>query len=282
LGVVLFELIAERSPFELANKSATEVEHDIVHLPAPSMRHTKKSSDKNDLNIGAQLRKLSNDRVSELDSVVQKALRKEPEQRHQSADEFAQDLEHWLQGLPVQAKGSHAAYRFKKFVQRHKALVAASVVITALLLGSAILFAWQNNRVRAERDRAALSLDILTDAFTAADPLQSSKGAMTVRDLLQTSAKKIEALSGAQPKDFIVLAERIADVQSKLGLFKDAQVLSEKAYERANETGDSSAAAALLRLDARARVAMGQDDLARTLLEKESSPKLREHPEYPT
>jgi tetratricopeptide (TPR) repeat protein len=88
----------------------------------------------------------------DLDTIVMKALRKEPERRYGSVAEFSQDIERYLAGMPVRARKSTIAYRSGRFLHRHRESLAAALVVLAVVAGLAI---WQMHRV--SRQAAARS-----------------------------------------------------------------------------------------------------------------------------
>jgi non-specific serine/threonine protein kinase/serine/threonine-protein kinase len=90
----------------------------------------------------------------DVDNIVLKALRKEPTRRYASAEQLAEDIRRHLQGLPVMATPDSASYRVSKFVQRHKAGVAATALI-ALTMTGGVAATWREARVAVqERGRA--------------------------------------------------------------------------------------------------------------------------------
>jgi eukaryotic-like serine/threonine-protein kinase len=90
----------------------------------------------------------------DLDAIILTAMRKEPERRYASADQFALDLSYYLKRLPVSAQRDSAAYRTLKFMRRHIAAVSTGAVLVAMLvagiMGSTLGFIM----ARRERDRA--------------------------------------------------------------------------------------------------------------------------------
>ncbi len=264
LGVVLYELLSCKSPFELAGKTPAETESAIVQTPAPPM----------------EINGSKRGKFADLESIVQKAMKKEPAARYQSADEFELDLDNWLNNMPVQARGSHTSYRLKKFVQRNKAIVSASATVALALFGSLALFLIQNIRIRAERDRAELSLTVLTDAFSAADPLQSGRGNVNIREILNASADKILRLEHKNPADFVALAKRFIDVQYRVGQISEASAMLERALIAANNTRDLSSQFELRRMKIRIALAFRDFDGAIKQMDAETDPVARKHAEF--
>jgi serine/threonine protein kinase len=94
----------------------------------------------------------------ELETVVLKALRKEPAERYATARELADDLQRFADHLPVLARRPTPTERLWKFARRHPALVAGGVVVLLLLLAaslvSTLLVRNEQARTEAERRRA--------------------------------------------------------------------------------------------------------------------------------
>jgi non-specific serine/threonine protein kinase/serine/threonine-protein kinase len=83
-----------------------------------------------------------------------KALRKEPERRYASVQEFSEDIQRNLNGLPVTASPDTLGYRVRKFTQRHKAAVLAAAIVIITLSSATAITAWQARVARRERDKA--------------------------------------------------------------------------------------------------------------------------------
>ena len=141
LGVLAYEVLTGRRPYETAGLSPAEFERVVAEAdpPAPSARAPT--------DVARALR-------GDLDTVVMKALAKGPSRRYPTAAALADDLRRWLGGMPVEARPATAAYRAGRFVRRHRAAVAAAALGALLLAGWAATATVQGARVAAERDRA--------------------------------------------------------------------------------------------------------------------------------
>ena len=72
---------------------------------------------------------------ADLDNILLMALRKEPQNRYGSVEQFANDLRNYLAGMPVHARGNAWRYRTGKFVRRRKVEIAAAAVVVVSLVG---------------------------------------------------------------------------------------------------------------------------------------------------
>ena len=150
LGVILFELLAQRLPYQLDRLPGHEVAR-VIQEQEPSRLGSINALYRGDVEI-----------------IVAKALEKAKTRRYASAGDLASDIRRYLRGEAIQARPASALYQIRKFTRRHKALVAAAAgIFAALVVGTAvsILFALhaaanarvadENARVAKERERAA-------------------------------------------------------------------------------------------------------------------------------
>lgn len=140
LGVLAYELIAGRRPHALEDLAPTEVAR-VVSTVVPRAPTAGAS-----VAAGAGLR--------DLDPVILKALRAEPEERYATPGAFADDLQRVLDGRPVSARPPTAGYRLRRFVRRHRARVVAGIVAGAALLATTGAALSQARAARAEARRA--------------------------------------------------------------------------------------------------------------------------------
>ncbi len=132
LGVLLYELLAGRRPYDTAGRSRLEIERMIC----------EQEPEQPSLALSGTLARRALD--GDLDTIIMKALRKEPLQRYASIAEFSEDIQNHLSGLPVRARNPTLSYRTGTFVRRHKESVATALV--ALVLVAAIgAWLWTKN-----------------------------------------------------------------------------------------------------------------------------------------
>ena len=125
----------------------------------------------------------------DLDNIVLKALRKEPERRYASVEQFAEDIRRHLKGLPVVARKDTPGYRTGKFVTRHKMGVAATAVVAIVLVAGVGAILRQAHIAQVERARAEKRFEDVRQfsnalIFDIHDAVQKLPGATPVRKLL--------------------------------------------------------------------------------------------------
>jgi serine/threonine protein kinase len=147
LGVILYELLTERRPFEIERAALPQAIRTICE-DAPKLPSRVRSE------AGDRKSKKTERIDRDIETIALKALEKDPEQRYQSVAAMADDVKRYLTNQPIQARPPSALYQFRKLVARHKTVFASSAAVFALLMGFAIMMSVQSARVARERDRA--------------------------------------------------------------------------------------------------------------------------------
>ena len=269
LGVLLYELLTGTTPVEketIASASYFEIQQVIRQREAarPSARLAAMSGP-----VAAEVarrRRTEPARLArivrgELDWIVMKALEKDRTRRYESADGLARDIQRSLNDETVQAGPPSASYRLRKLIKRNKGPFAAAAVIVLLLAGGVTgttlgLFSSmranaaldvalgdeaEQRRVAEENERRAeeraaeatavnrfLVEDLLGQARPEVNPVADQ---VTVRELLDRSARKIEGSFADQPKVEAMIRQTIADAYFTLGLYEQAETHWRRAVE---------------------------------------------------
>lgn len=139
--------------------SAVILADDSHAIPQATQKMEVASQETRSLARKRLKKKLSGD----LDTIILKALRKEPQKRYLSVEQFASDVRRYLEGRPVIARIDTPGYRFRKFVGRNIAGVVTAVALIAILTGTAIFFGLRDkaNHQRAEEAAVALERQLL-------------------------------------------------------------------------------------------------------------------------
>jgi serine/threonine protein kinase len=239
LGVVLYELLAGRSPYRLSTRTTAEMVRAVCDFEPEKLSLVVRPDGHLDGKVAARnaqetaaARQSSPEKLSkrlrgDLDNIVLMALRKEPQRRYTSAEQFAQDICWNLTSLPVIARKDTLGYRTTKFVNRHKAGVLAGIaVFLTLVLAIAVTVREaqiaRNHQARAERnfnDVRALTNSLIFDVH---DNIQDLPGATKARKvLLDRALQYLDRLAqeaagdaGLQ-RELAAGYERLGDVQGR-------------------------------------------------------------------
>lgn len=221
LGALLYELLAGRRAFSGADRpEAGDVTGAGPLSPLPKVADDATSG----LNA-RDMRRLRGD----LDNIVARAMHPEPDRRYDSAAALSDDLDRFLNGLPVQARPDSLGYRARKFVSRNRWAVATSAAVAAGLVAVTVTTAIQSRRVARERDKAEEVRGFLLETFgaSAADGLTGDS--VTVRQLLDRQAALVPTAYADDPELEAEMSTVLAEAYERLGLYDDAAQLADRA-----------------------------------------------------
>lgn len=279
LGVVSYELLTGRTPYNVPAHAPHDVSRAVCEAepekPSAVVGRAQSCAGEREKRSqvatvpSAAREKLSKRLSGDLDNIVLMALRKEPHRRYTSVEQFAQDIRRHRDYLPVLARKDTPSYRTSKFITRHKAGVAAAVVVAITLfaaLGVTVREARiaRANEIRAEQrfhDVRKIANSLLFDVH---DSIQTLQGATSARKLIvQLGLEYLDRLSAESAGDPSLQKELAAGYQ-KLGDVQSSTTLG--------NTGDHTAGIASYRKAVQLREALSrkfpsdwtaQNDLAR-------------------
>ncbi|MGH8198508.1 MAG: protein kinase domain-containing protein [Steroidobacteraceae bacterium] len=162
LGVVLYVLLTGRSPYRGTLDTAEDAIHAVCETepvrPSAAVREALPSG------TGSINR--------DLDAIILRALRKEPERRYATVEEFSDDIRRYLDRRPVVARGGQIAYRAGKFVRRNRVRVIELAAVAAVLLATALIAPHINQRLNPARSEI-VSVAVLPLVIAGTDPQQA-------------------------------------------------------------------------------------------------------------
>jgi len=243
LGVLLYELLTGARPYDLTDRTPSEVEEVVCETePVPPSRRVQQRVDGGtgpSTAPGTLAHRLRGD----LDTIILKALQKDPRRRYPRAASLRADLRRFRDGRPVRAQPDRFGYRLQKFVRRHRTQVAAALVVVLALIGGTAGTAWQAIRAaeqariaEAERDRAqqeaAKASEVaafLAGLFRAPDPSQARGDTLTAYDLLERGRSEIEGNLQTQPLVRAALFRTLGRTYTSMGEYDRAAPLLDSA-----------------------------------------------------
>lgn len=236
LGVLLYELLTGRLPYVLRRGSAAELEEAVltadIRRPSQALAMAQRA---------AEARALQGD----IDTLVLKALARQPAERYASADAFADDIERHLAGQPIQAHPPSWHYRAAKLWARQRlALSAATLASAAVLAGLGWALA-ERSRAQAEARRAEAVQAFLATTLGAHDPEVARGRTPSARELLDRGAVRIDTDFAATPDVRLRLHAQVATLYSRMGEMAASLRHADAAIAEAKSLGEAGSLAHL-------------------------------------
>jgi tetratricopeptide (TPR) repeat protein len=169
LGVLLYELLTGHRPYRVRPDSPLEIERSVCEEEPEKPSAAVRRIDERPSHEGSTQTVITPQLIGEartirpeelprrlrgdLDTIVMKAIRKEPQHRYASAEAFAKDIERHLSGMPIEARKPTLLYRGGKFVHRHTESLATAILILAVTAG---LSTWEARRLWKQRNVSAI------------------------------------------------------------------------------------------------------------------------------
>jgi serine/threonine-protein kinase len=286
LGVLLYELLTGSRPFQFAPAAALHravCQDDPIAPSAAAADPERLARAKVDRPpVGAAAI------AGDLDAIVLKALRKEPERRYLTAAELADDVRRHLAGFPVQARPETLGYVTARFIRRNRLAVAAStalaIAVAALMVVSirfAVTSRAQARTIAEERDVAVQVSSFLENLFKSPDPFAagpSRRDTLRVGAILAEGARKVTTELADQPALQARLLGVLGRAETDLGRLDAALPLLEAAVARRREVSgpDASETAILERALGLTLWQMGKAARAETLFRRAAATLARD------
>jgi non-specific serine/threonine protein kinase/serine/threonine-protein kinase len=264
LGVLLYQLLAGEPPWNLRE------------LPMPAALQRLLNSDPKPLATAAfdnaeapvPARLLRGD----LEAIVGKSLRREPEARYPSASALWADLQRHLEHRPVLARGGARSYRVRRFLRRYRVLVAATAAVFVVLIAGLGSTLWQAHRAEQQRNlfeaenaRSKAVVDYLSVLLAAAGK-NDSGAPETVRTILERGAKNLDQQFADRPADYARIVEFLGELYASIDDENSAVSLQQTFIDSPAAAATPASAAEIRLLLAQSRLRQGDRAAAATIL----------------
>lgn len=235
LGVMLYETLSGRLPIDARSMSAPEAVRAIRQDDPPTLSSLDRSF------------------RGDVETIVAKALEKDPARRYQSAAELAADLRRHLADQPIVAHPPSTLYQFAKFAQRNRGLViglgiAAAVLVLstialAIIAGVAISQRDAATSAQQQADQARTSAEeeartarrvnaFLNEVLIKANPVASGGRQVTVAEIAEDLESRLDSVFGNEPEIRAALQGTLARIFLGQGKYAAAVRQAEASYQQ--------------------------------------------------
>jgi serine/threonine protein kinase/tetratricopeptide (TPR) repeat protein len=218
LGVILYELLAGRLPYDVKDRP--------LHVTMQKIREDDPVS----------LSSLNRHFRGDVETIVGKALEKDKTRRYESAADLGADIRRYLEDQPIAARPPSSSYQLRKFTRRHRGLMASiATVFVVLVAGIAAATSMAVRASRAEQEARAVSDFLQDDLLSQASAVTQAGGSskpdphLEVRTALDRAAARIPGKFGKQPLVEASIRQTIGITYEDLGLFAEAEQQEESA-----------------------------------------------------
>ncbi|MBI5764806.1 MAG: tetratricopeptide repeat protein [Planctomycetes bacterium] len=204
LGVVLYRILTRNLPYDVTGTSREVLDHIVREPPVDPRRHNPAIDE-------------------EVATITLKCLHKDPERRYQTAGQVASDVQRYLGGEAIEAKRDSGLYVLRKTLRRYRVQAGVAAAFIFVLTVSAIALGILYRKAQLEARKAEITTSFLRDTLAAADPNTSQGKEVTVREILDTAAGRVDEQLTQEPQVAVAMHSTIGQTYLSLGHAKEAE-----------------------------------------------------------
>lgn len=272
LGVLMYELLSGLKPFNFIGLSFDQIEKTICEVEPPKPSAAVLAASK--LDIPTAEASLGKELAGDLDTLILKAMHKDPDRRYGSAGALSYDIENFLSRRPIAGRPDNFTYRARKFWERNRWAMATSIGVVLLVAGLTVIYTWrlvqERNAAESERRTAQEISEFMQGVFDLADPTEARGNAITVREALDAAVIRIDSELKDQPRARADLLLAMTRAYRGIGLWKQGLELAKKTVAQERDAfGNSHVELAYaLNIMADVHFVLSQHALAQPLLDE--------------
>jgi serine/threonine protein kinase/tetratricopeptide (TPR) repeat protein len=234
LGVVLYELLAGRIPFDLSNRTPAEAEAMIVQ-DAPERPSAVARRMARDSRSEVRMPSASRTAWADLDVLCLTAIHKDPQRRYPTVEALVRDVDHFVEGEPLEARRDSVRYRAGKFVRRNWRPLSGAAAVLMVIISMAAFYTIRltdaRNAALSEAARTQRIQRFMLNLFEGGDAAAGPAENLRVMTLIDRGVQQAQGLD-AEPVVQAELYATLGSIYQKLGQLEQANGLLQSALER--------------------------------------------------
>lgn len=246
LGTILYELMTGHRAYQVERQNPDAWRKTIrEHEPTRPSTVVSKTAEKRLSNgevlkltpaficqaRAVELEKLRKSLRGDLDTILLKALRKDPQDRYSSVEKFSEDIGRYLGGYPILARKQSLWYGWSKFAKRHRIALSLAALSFVMVGGFLVAIFNQQRRVIRQQEVATQSLEVLSDFFQMWDPLSENYGKAEATALVENVVEKFRNQKHLAPELRSEGLDTIGNIMLNLGDAQNAHILLQEALQ---------------------------------------------------